>query len=613
MLLGIEGDLMTKWEVIAIPADIPLMARTLAVSETTARVMVNRNVRTKNTALRFLNPTLASLADPLLMKDMDSAARLAGEAAATGAKITVYGDYDVDGVMSSVILYKTLRAAGADVSCVIPNRESEGYGLNMEAVRRLAAEGTEMLIACDNGVASVEEIAEAKRLGMKVVVIDHHEPGFTRGEDGEKRETIPVADAMVDPKQASCPYPFKMLCAAGISYQFARAFHQRIGLPFTREKEFLALAMAATFCDIVDLQGENRVIAKLGLDALNEDSGLNLGLHTLIRAKSLEGKAIGGYAIGFILGPCVNATGRLGSAALAVELFTTEDAERAEELAGTLVELNEIRKSMTALSYEQAVELIENSEVKDQAVMVLFHRDTHESIAGIVAGRLKERYHKPALMLTPSADFPESHLVKGSARSIEAYNIFDGMSACKDLFERFGGHAMAAGVTLRAENVPALRRRLNESCGLTAEDFVEVVKIDKELDMSEATYELAEELARLAPFGKANKEPLFLTKGLTPCGLRVAEAKNTLIFTFGVPGTYRKIKGVCFGRVESFRNGLAALYGGEAVEKIMGGALREANFSMNVVYALDINAYNGNMSVQMKIKDFTIDDEKRGS
>ena len=583
---------MKKWVLIEEKADIPLMSATLGISETLAQALVNRHVRTKNTAIKFLNPKRTYMYDPFLMKDMAKAVDIVYQAANERKRIVIYGDYDVDGVMSAVILYKTLRQVGADVSFYIPNRETEGYGLNMAAVKLLHERGTALMITCDNGVAAVAEIARAKTLGMQVVVIDHHETGGT----------LPAAEAMVNPKRSDCTYPFEALCAAGLCYKFAAAFHAAAGLDFGYDEEFLVLAMLATICDIVDLQDENRIIVKEGLAVLNQTPALNLGLHALIEAKGYGGKEITAFTVGFVLGPCINATGRLEKATNAAMMLVTEDEEMARLLAARLVELNEIRRNMTEQCFLAILERLEASGHQQDKVLVIYDEETHESIAGIVAGRLKERLYKPAVVLTPAA----GGWVKGSARSIEGYNIFEAMHDCRHLFERFGGHAMAAGLTLHADHVSEFRRYLNTHCTLTDEDYVEIIKIDKVLPLQAATFELAQELAHLSPFGKANKEPLFKTTNVKIEHLRVIENKNTIIFTFRADGSHYRIKGICFGLVDVFKAQLTALYDEKTCEKVLSGVLRDTNFVLDMVYALDINTYNESTMVQLKLRDFIL-------
>jgi len=590
------------WILDSNDANIPLMAETLNISPFVAHVLANRGIRTRNTAIKFLVSDVARLHDAGQMKDISAAAQLLQESIQAGEHITVYGDYDVDGVTSTVILYKLIASLKGNVSYYIPQREDEGYGLNMSAVEKLASRGTSLLLTCDNGIAAHAEIAEAKRLGIKVIVLDHHEPGFETLADGTRQDIIPCANAVIDPKQANCPYPFKMLCAGGLAYKFAVFMHTMLGLPFANEKEYAALAAIATFCDVVDLTDENRILAKRGLDIINNNEADNLGLRALMRARKIEHKKVGAFDIGFLIGPCINATGRLEHAALSVELLLAVDEASAAEMAEILTSLNEERKALTAEACAAAMEMLPTDLTQADKVLVLYNPEVHESIAGIVAGRVKDRVCRPVIMLTDAA----GGLVKGSARSIEGYDMFEALFANCDLFERFGGHSMAAGLSMAAENVPVLRERLNHGCLLTEADFVPVLHIDAELPLEEATYALAEQTAILAPFGKANREPLFVSYGLLAQPVELIGAgKTTLRFTF-VAEDGRKVKGICFGKSEAFADMLHEAYATEVVEAFVHGTTKGLSVRLDIVYGLEINEFNGNASVQLRIVDFRL-------
>ena len=590
---------MANWFLKRTDADISLMSKTLGVSENLALILAHRGIRSKNAAVKFLRPEIKFLGAIHNMKHLDLACDIISESIAAGEKIFVYGDYDVDGVMSTVILVKTLRMFGADVQFYIPLREEEGYGLNIEAVRRIHDEGGQLIIACDNGIIANSEVAEAKALGIKVVIIDHHEPGFITDENGEKKDIIPDADCIINPKQRDCPYTFKQYCAAGLSFRFTEAFYNFCKREFNCRDEFITLAAFATICDMVPLMEENRILVRTGLETLKANKRINLGLWHLMKAKAIHEKVISVFDIGFLLGPCVNASGRLSNASDAVNMFLTNDPKEAEAFAQGLAELNEHRKDMTAKAVEHVLETLDS--IKLDKVLVLYDEDIHESIAGIVAGRIKESVNRPVIMLTRS-----DNLAKGSARSIEGYNIFEALYTNRDLFIRFGGHAMAAGLTMAPENIDMLRQRLNESCSLMDKDFIPALYIDRKLQPEDATYELTKELNLLAPFGKDNPEPLFGAKRLKPEQLRMIDDKNTMIFTFGIRDTYRKIRGVCFGMNRCFKEQINNIYDDFDSNKIFAGFLRAANFLMDVVYALEINEYNNNVSVQMRIKDFRL-------
>ncbi|MDR1642373.1 MAG: single-stranded-DNA-specific exonuclease RecJ [Clostridiales bacterium] len=589
---------MSTWILRQTDANLQLMTRVLGISPVAARILANRGIRSKLAAKRYLDPDIRLLAQASVMKGMELAARTLSEAIDEGKKIAIFGDYDVDGVMGTVILEKLLAFYGTKPIHVIPKRSEGGYGLSLAAVQKLKDAGVELLVTCDNGISAIDEIALAKKLGMEVVVVDHHEPKYTL-EDGAKREILPNADCIVDPKQQTCGYPFKQYCAAGLAYRLAGAMEAIRGKPFGWSKMCLALAAIATICDIVPLQDENRMLAKQGLAALNKDKKINLGLWHLMAEKKIEEKVISVFDVGFIIGPCINAAGRLAHAAEAVDLFLSEDPVQSKDIAVRLAELNETRKTMTEQACERALSIIDESEL--DKVLVLFDSQTHESIAGVVAGRIKERLCRPVIMLTNDL---EGRLVKGSARSIDCYNIFDALSRNDELFLRFGGHAMAAGLTLEERNVSVLRERLNAQCELSEDNFVPALYIDMQLQPEEATYALAKELEGLAPFGKDNPEPLFLAKGLSLEYLRMIDAKNTIIFTFSC--ATGRMKAVCFGQNDVFKANVFQMFDEAQAARIFAGSVKNAGFGMDVVYSPEINEYNNSVSVQMRVKDFRL-------
>ena len=594
-----------KWNLLKTDADLALMSQVLGINEATAAVMANRGIRSKKAAIAYLRPNLTSQGADVLdnlqgMKDAKKAFDRIAMAIRKNERIIIYGDYDADGVMSTVILYKAFKSCGADIHFYIPHREEEGYGLNEKAIRAIKEADYDLIIACDNGITALEEIATAQALGMDVIVIDHHEPGFVDDGSPEKRQdVIPEALAVIDPKQAACPYPFKEMCAAGLSFKLTEAFYRYTGIDFFPiHDELMVLAAIATICDIVDLTGENRALVKQGLKILNANRYINEGLSQLITLKGYMEKPIDTFTLGFVLGPCINATGRLESAEMSVRLLLSNDRNEQIALAKILSNLNEERKDLTRRCVERALETLEGTE---DTVLVLVDTLTHESIAGIVAGRVKDTLHRPAIVLTRGT---EAGVLKGSARSVEGYDMFEALYANRELFRRFGGHTMAAGLTLEETNVPELRRRLNEQCTLTLSDLQGVLHIDMELQGKEITLDLANELVWLAPFGKGNKEPLFVTYNLSVTALRVISEKNTLIFTFNDHG--RKIKGIAFGQNEVFLEELRAHYNEQVYRRIVSGQVAEANLVMDVVYAVETNTYNHQTTVQMRIRDFAI-------
>ncbi|GHU50592.1 single-stranded-DNA-specific exonuclease RecJ [Clostridia bacterium] len=566
---------MYDWVLTKFVGNVPEISESLGISPVAARVLCNRRVNTAELAREYLSPALTD--DDI--KDLRETVQIVKKFIASRERIFVYGDYDADGVTSTVIIYKTLKDLGADVFYYIPDREAEGYGLNMPAIGFVAENGCKLLITVDNGIAAIPEIKRAKELGLTVCVIDHHEQG----------EFLPNADSIIDPKRRDCASTFKGYCAAGLCYLFAKELYKSYNKPNPRESEFLIFAALATVCDIVPLLGNNRVLVRNGLIELNKKENLNIGLQALMDEKSLT--EIKEYDIGFIIGPCINATGRLETAKIAVALFTTDDREMAAKWAQTLSGLNEERKRLTKLAYEGIL-------IPDDKVIVIYDEEIHESIAGIVAGRVKERVNHPAVVLTKSS---EEGCAKGSARSVEGYDIFEELSKCADLFTRFGGHPMAAGLSLRTDDIDELRTRLNENCTLS--DFTAKLKIDALLDLSEVNFALAKELEVLSPFGSGNHKPLFSSLCVSLASLKLYENKNTIIFTFETDD--RPIKGVCFGAefIQKLTDIISESYPAET-EKILSGVIRNTPIILDIVYHIEINEYKGNYSRELRIKDF---------
>lgn len=430
-----------KWMLRRNKLNIRDIANKSGISETLCTVLVNREIYNLEDIKDFLEPSLEKLYNPLLMKDMDKGTEIIKRSIIDKKKIAIYGDYDADGVTSTVILYIALKECEANVIYYIPDRETEGYGMCTERVERLKAEGVEVIITCDNGIAALEQVERAKELGMTVVITDHHELPFIENEKEEREYVVPKADAIINPKQKDCYYPFKMLCGAGIAFKFSKLLYEKLNMNPNKYKELLQFAAIGTICDVVDLKGENRIIAKLGLESINNTN--NLGLRALIKETSLNEKNITSYNVGFIIGPCINATGRLDTAALSVELFLAKDIKRAEELAKELRNLNTERQEITMEGVEEITYTIENSSLKNDKVLVIYKENIHESIAGIVSGRIKDAYNRPTIVLTKGKEMP-----KGSGRSIDGYNLFEELMKCKEYIYKFGGHPMAAGLTI---------------------------------------------------------------------------------------------------------------------------------------------------------------------
>ena len=593
---------MSKWFLKSNRADTALMAKSLGINEITAYVMANRGVRTRAEAMDWLNPEDGPFFDESLLRDADRAAAIIAEATAGGVKIAVYGDYDVDGVVSTYMLYSSLKRYGADAVYFVPHREKDGYGLNINAINALAGEGVGLIITCDNGISALEEIDLAvNSLGLGIVVIDHHE--ITKGPAGE--DILPAAGAVINPKRADCMYPYKNLCAAAVCYKFLKYFHKYLGLDFDEDEEFLALAALASVCDMVEIRSETRAIIRAGLRLLSEKP-LNPGLSALIREKELAGRRLTVFDLGFLLGPCINAAGRLHSADLSVELLLAADEDAAAPLARKLRELNDERRALTGASVENALKNIAASQNGfGEKIIVYFDENIHESLAGIVAGRVRETVHRPAVVLTWSQGF-----IKGSARSTDGYNIYEGLNACRDLFIKFGGHEAAAGMSLAEENLDEFRRRLNENCSLTEDDFAQVYRIEKEIRLSDVTFSLAKELKIFEPHGNGNPEPLFATKAAAPerCEI-IGESRKTLRFLFPTEDGRRSVKGICFNRADDFVEMIRPAFAENVINKFLDGSLKNLAFLMDMIYRVEINEYNGNEYLQIRLVDFRLSEK----
>lgn len=593
---------MKRWLLKRSKIDTAQMARELNVRRATACVLANRGLCARKDALDFLYGTGDALADAMRMKGMAEGLGLIADAVAEKRRIVIYGDYDVDGVMSVSILSKAIARCGGDAAFYVPHRQKEGYGLNLKAVETLTAGGAEVLFTCDNGISALQEVALAKEKGMAVVVLDHHEPGFS-GEGEERKDILPMADAVIDPKQRDCGYPYPLMCAGGLSYRFALLLLERFGISDEKlEKELLSFAAIATVCDIVDLTGENRILVRMGLPEVQRTE--NIGLRALIEETGLAEKTLTEYHIGFVIGPCINAAGRLESAAAAAELFTETDGRRARERAKQLAELNAERKKLTEEAAERAAAALAQGDGAGQPVLVLYDPQIHESIAGIVAGRIKDKYYRPTILITSGGDG-----AKGSGRSIEGYHMFEALYACRDLFTRFGGHAMAAGLSLPEENIVPLRERLNAACTLTPEQLTPVLRIEKQLSFAEIDMGLAKELAWLAPFGKGNPAPLFGSKGIRADRFDlIGKNKDILRFTLAEPASGIRHAAVSFDGYEMMQEMLKELYPPEKCAKIWESG--RLPVLLDIVYSIDINTYNGRSSVQLMLKDFRLSEQE---
>ena len=573
---------MEKWFVAMKKADFNGIAEKYQISPIIARLMRNRDVVGDDAIDFYLNGTVENLYDGLLMKDMDRAVDILKEKIEEGKKIRVIGDYDIDGVNATYILQQGLAGLGADVDTDIPDRIKDGYGLNQMLIDRALEDDVDTIITCDNGIAAMSEIAYGKENGMTIVVTDHHEVPYLE-ENGEKKYLLPPADAVVDPHRADCEYPFKGLCGAAVAYKLVEVLY-RVSGKSEQEVEHLQESLMenvaiATIGDVMDLVGENRVFVKKGLELLKTTK--NEGLHALMQCTGVDTANLNTYHIGFVIGPCINAGGRLDTAKRALELLNASNRREAVTLAADLKELNDSRKEMTEEGVEEAVRQIESSSWKDDQVLVVYLPECHESIAGIIAGRIKERYYRPTFVLTKGETG-----VKGSGRSIEAYDMFAEMSRCRELFTKFGGHKLAAGLSLEEEKVEVFRKRINELADLTEEDLQMKVSIDMRLPFPYINEELIHELKILEPFGKGNGKPLF------------AESKLRVI----QPRIFGKNRNVLKCRLEDQQgNQMEAVYFGEVEDCLQQ---MEKKQIMSFTYYPSINEYMGRRTIQLTIVNY---------
>lgn len=583
-----------KWIVYNKKADFYRLSEQFHIDPVIARVIRNRDIVSPEEFERYLGDD-GSLYDPHSMKDMDKGVQLIQNAIIEQKRIRIISDYDVDGIMSNYILYQGLLRCNAQVDYRIPDRITDGYGMNENMVREAYDAGVEVLLTCDNGIAALLPIAYAKNLGMTVVVTDHHDIPFEYDEDGKKEYLQSVADAVIDPKQPDCNYPFKHLCGAGVAYKFIQILYAICGVDVQEAERFIEFVALATICDVVDLRDENRILVKRGLAELNRTG--NYGLRALIKVNNLGMHQLQSYHLGFVLGPCINATGRLETAKLAMELLLEEHYDTALERAERLKTLNDERKEMTQTGVAAAIEQVETTTLADDRVLVIYLPNTHESLAGIIAGRIRERYYRPTLIVTDS----EGGMLKGSARSIEAYNMHDALTECKDLLTAFGGHPMAAGFSLPAKNLEYFRHKLNVLCELTEEDLTPKLYIDVPMPIDYIHFGLIEQLEQLEPFGKGNEKPLFAQKNLKVLSARVMGRNANLLKLELESENGARMEGIYF-EVEAFMENIKAWFGEAEWDQMMKGWLNKV--ALDIAYYPSINEYNGIRAMQIVIKSY---------
>ena len=559
-----------------------------------ASLIRNRDVIGDDAIEKYLNGTIADLYDGMLMKDMDKAVAVLGEKIKENAKIRIIGDYDIDGIQSTYILLEGFRMLGADVDSDIPDRMKDGYGLNRNLIDRALEADVDTIITCDNGIAAAEEIAYAKSMGMTIVVTDHHEVPYTEIGAG-RRYILPEADAVVDPKQEDCTYPFKGLCGAAVAYKLVEALMEAMGKDAEDADYLMENVAIATIGDVMDLVDENRIFVKQGLDMLKRTE--NLGLKALMGCTGVNVDKLSPYHIGFVIGPCMNASGRLDTAKRALELLEAKKVAEADLLAGDLKALNDSRKDMTAQAVEEAFIQVENSELKDADVLVVYLPECHESLAGIVAGRIREKYYRPVFVLTKGAEG-----LKGSGRSIETWHMYEGLNRVKHLLSKFGGHKMAAGLSMPEENLEQFRKEINEKSGITPEDLNEKIAIDMQLPFECVNEKFVEELAVLEPFGKGNARPVFAERQVQVESARIL-GKNKNVLKLQVKDLHgTRMDAMYFGDVNTFVEYVREKFGDIACECLLRG--HGHGIVMAFTYYPDINEYQGVRTPQIVIQNY---------
>ena len=569
---------MEKWMVYNKKADFQKIGSEFGIDPVIARLIRNRDIQDMKEIRSYLYGTLAEIPSPWKMKDMERAVQILQKKITQKKKIRIIGDYDIDGVTATCILLKGLKRLNANVDTYIPDRVKDGYGMHEQLIDKALEDGIDTILTCDNGIAAAAEIEYAKKEGLTVIVTDHHDIPFRDTEDG-RIWIIPKADAVVNPKQNDCLYPNKNICGAVVAWKLIWALYERLGIDSDEIWDFLELAAIATVGDVMDLQGENRIIVKEGLKKLSSTSFE--GLKALICVNNLEGAEITAYHVGFVIGPCINASGRLDTAARSLELLLADNMEDAMKLADDLYDLNQSRKAMTEQGKEQAIQSIEDNNLGKVRVLVVYLPDCHESLAGIIAGRIREAYNKPVFVLTKGADG-----VKGSGRSIEAYSMYEELVKCSDLLMQFGGHPMAAGHSMEEKNVELFRRRLNDNCTLTEQDLIPKIMIDVPMPISYLSKKLTEQLKVLEPFGKGNSKPLFAQKNLRAVGIRVLGRNRNVAKMLLIDENGIKMDAVYFGEAQEF------------VDFV------QAHDTISVTYYPEINVFQGRENLQVVIKNY---------
>nr|WP_308624774.1 single-stranded-DNA-specific exonuclease RecJ [uncultured Eisenbergiella sp.] len=588
---------MAKWFVAAKRADFTKIGQEFGISPVLARIIRNRDIIEEEEIRRYLQGTIADMYDPGLLKDMDKAVDILLDKIKTGRPIRIIGDYDADGICSTFILHKGLLRAGATADTAIPHRMKDGYGLNEHLVDDAFQAGIDTIVTCDNGIAAAPQIEIAKEKGMTVIVTDHHEVPYEEAE-GERRYILPPADAVIDPKQDGDEYPYNGICGAVVAYKVMEALYRKLELT-QKEKplleELLELAAFATVCDVMELLDENRVIVKFGLSHMKNTA--NQGLRALMEVNGIEKGKLSAYHLGFVMGPCLNATGRLDTAVRALQLLEAEDRGEAVRIASDLKQLNDSRKEMTDIYVKKAIRTVEESGLMQDRVLVVYLPDCHESLAGIIAGRVREKYYKPVFVLTRGEEG-----VKGSGRSIETYHMYEEMTRIKHLFTKYGGHKMAAGLSLEEKDVESFRREINAVCTLTESDMEERVHIDVPMPVSHVSMEFVQELELLEPFGNGNPKPVFAQKDLSFLSARILGKNGNAVRFTVLDDCGTKWEMMAFGDPEPMNAYMDKKFGREAVERLYLG--KSQDIRLSVTYYPSVNSYQGNTKLQLVMQQY---------
>lgn len=563
----------------------------LNISPNVLKILINRGFKNFDEINNYINPDKNILKDASCLKDFSKAIKILKDLKDSQDKIRIVGDYDVDGVISVYLLYTTFRDIGLNVDFVIPDRVKDGYGINYKIVEEAHEDGVKAIITCDNGIAAIDVVKFAKEIGMTVIVTDHHDIQMKMIDEKTFVTVLPNADAILNPKQEDCIYEFKKLCGAGVCFKLCSELYRIFDME-NKIEDLLEFVAIATICDVVDLEDENRFIVKRGIELINNTK--NIGLNAIIEANSLVKGNISSYEIGFIIGPCLNALGRLESAQKGIELLLSEDNEKAYELALEIKKLNDTRKVMTVNGVNECIDIIQKNSYEKSKIIVIYSENIHESIAGIIAGRIKEKYYKPTIVITKGEEF-----CKGSARSIENINIFELLSDNKNLLKAFGGHPMAAGLSLDEKNIDLLRENLNKSIKINEDDFVNVIYVDMFCPIQNIDYKFVKELSFLEPFGKSNSKPILGDKRVRICSLRRIGKSQNYISLKLISKDNKIFDFVYFGDAEEFDEKFKETYGDEELRKLYSGKyFMNSKFLIDVLYEVKIDTYNFNETIK---------------